>query len=132
MKLRSKICRLYHGMKRRCEDLKHDKYKYYGGKGIKVRMTIEELEELWEACEADSLNHPSINRIDPSKDYTFQNCEFIEKNFNKHRNHSEHNIKMTRVLKDFGMSYKEISKRLNMPRETVSKIVRGEINRLVV
>lgn len=45
-------------------------------------LTAAEAEELWEVCDADKLAHPSIDRVDPSKGYTFGNCRFIEKSEN--------------------------------------------------
>jgi hypothetical protein len=67
----------------RCNSPTDRKYRFYGGKGIKAKITIEELFILWKRDKADKLNHPSIDRIDPSKDYTLANCRFIEHQENR-------------------------------------------------
>lgn len=50
--------------------------------GRECTLTASEAEELWEVCGAERLAHPSIDRIDPKKGYTFGNCRFIEKSEN--------------------------------------------------
>ena len=64
--------------KRRCNDITHDHYKYYGGKGIKFYLTSKEGKVLWLRDKAYLMKNPSIDRKDINKDYTFDNCRFIE------------------------------------------------------
>lgn len=64
--------------RQRCNYKSNCNYKYYGGKGIKCLLTIKEIKQLWIRDNAESLVKPSIDRIDPNKDYTFANCRFIE------------------------------------------------------
>ena len=56
-------------------------YHRYGGRGIECRITVEELKYLWFRDEAWKLDKPSIDRKKSSKNYTLDNCQFIE--FNK-------------------------------------------------
>ncbi len=64
--------------KRRCRDVNHTKYIYYGGRGIKCTLTREEVIKLYERDNGYLLDKPSIDRIDPDGDYCYDNCRFIE------------------------------------------------------
>lgn len=57
-------------------------YKWYGGRGIKVLLTANDLKKLWFRDKAFLLKEPSIDRIDSNKDYTKNNCQYIEKREN--------------------------------------------------
>lgn len=74
---------LYRNAKRRCEDPKQKSYKYVGGRGIKFRMSMQEVIELFIRDDGYSLECPSLDRKDASKDYTFDNCRVIEKHINE-------------------------------------------------
>ena len=65
-------------IKSRCNILTHKTYKYYGGKGIKCLITMSDLKKLWFRDKAYNLKRPSIDRKDTNKDYTYDNCRFIE------------------------------------------------------
>jgi len=77
--LRDLLCLI----KQRCNYPKDKKYKYYGGKGIKNYLSYENLCFLWERDKAIKMKHPSIDRIDSNKDYTLENCQFIEMAINR-------------------------------------------------
>lgn len=62
----------------RCNNPNHRGYKYYGGRGIQLKMTIEEFKFLWFRDKAYLLKEPSIDRIDSNKNYEISNCKFIE------------------------------------------------------
>jgi len=68
----------YRLAKRRCTDKNHPKYKYYGGRGIKFKLTKEDIKDLWFRDKAFKLKHPSIDRIKQSNNYIKNNCRFIE------------------------------------------------------
>jgi len=84
-KRNSKLSKLWYNMKSRCGNPKDKKYKYYGGRGIKVKMTKEELLLLWERDKAYEMKQPSIDRIDPDGHYELSNCRFIEMDENRRR-----------------------------------------------
>lgn len=65
----------YENMVKRCKNLKNP---FYGGKGIKCELTFWELGVLYYKFNADKMNKPSIDRIDSAKNYTMDNCRFIE------------------------------------------------------
>lgn len=75
--------RFYSKLKQRCENPRHSTYASYGGKGIKALITLEEVKYLWFRDRAFELKEPSVDRIDPKKDYSLDNCRFIELTLNK-------------------------------------------------
>lgn len=68
----------HHHAEQRCNNSNHDKYKYYGGKGIKMLMTSKDFKSLWFRDKAYLLKRPSIDRINNDGNYTLKNCQFIE------------------------------------------------------
>jgi len=68
--------------KSRCENPKNNRYYHYGARGIKCQITIGDVEYLWKRDGAREMKIPSIHRIDSSKNYTLDNCAFIEKTLN--------------------------------------------------
>jgi hypothetical protein len=63
---------------RRCEDPRHASYRWYGGKGIKNYLTLDDLKFMWERYGAAKMKKPSIDRIDSNLHYTPGNCCFRE------------------------------------------------------
>lgn len=72
------LTQLWKNMKQRCGNPKDKKYRYYGGKGIKVKMTYADLVSLWRRCNGYRLKRPSIDRKNSNGHYTLENCRFIE------------------------------------------------------
>lgn len=54
----------------------------YYRKGIKCRITAKELKRLWFRDKAYLMKKPTIDRKDNNKNYTFQNCQYIEHRLN--------------------------------------------------
>lgn len=67
----------------RCNYQLANKYKYYGGKGIRCFLSLEDLRLLWHRDGAAKMKQPSIDRIDVTRDYTLKNCQFIEMEENR-------------------------------------------------
>jgi len=65
-------------IKTRCEYPKAINYKYYGGKGIKCLLSLDDIKFLWKRDNADTLKKPSIDRIDSNGNYELSNCRFVE------------------------------------------------------
>jgi len=80
--LDKKINQVYYGLKHRCENKKNISYHIYGGKGIKAKITKEEIKEIWIRDSAKNMKCPSIDRKDSNDDYIFYNCRFIERSEN--------------------------------------------------
>ena len=77
----------YNNAKRRCADPNDISFRYYGGRGIKPLLTIDEMEFLYKWYNAEDMERPSIDRIDNDGNYEFSNCRFIEQSENTRRAH---------------------------------------------
>lgn len=62
----------------RCENPNDSSYKFYGARGIRCHLTQADIEKLWKRDKAEAMERPSIDRIDSLKDYTLDNCQFLE------------------------------------------------------
>lgn len=62
----------------RCTNRSH---KYHIA-GIRCQITREELKRLWFKGKAYLMEKPSIDRLNPSKNYTFENCQYLEHRVN--------------------------------------------------
>ena len=77
-RLRNRWYRPLEYAKRRCTDPKHKEYHRYGGRGIVCTLTREEAIYIYKRDNGDLLERPSLDRIDPEGNYSFENCRFIE------------------------------------------------------
>ena len=71
----------------RCHHKRVTSYKWYGGKGVRVKMSFYDLAYLWKRDKANNLDRPSIDRIDSGGNYELKNCRFIELSENVRRAH---------------------------------------------
>ncbi len=69
----------------RCNNPNNPKYKRYGGRGIKVKITKADLQFLWYRDLAVMMKRPSIDRINNNGHYTLKNCRYIELGANTKR-----------------------------------------------
>lgn len=74
--------RSYEAAKSRCNNKNNQGYRWYGGKGVRFLMTLEEVKHLWVRDSAHKLEWPSIDRIDGNGHYEVSNCRFIEQRIN--------------------------------------------------
>ncbi len=65
-------------IKNRCGNHSNKSYSDYGGRGIKCLITEEEIKNLWFRDKAYEMKQASIDRINNDRDYTLDNCRFIE------------------------------------------------------
>lgn len=66
----------------RCRDRCFAKAKAYYAKRITFHLTAEQAKTLWDRDKAHLLKKPSLDRIDPKGNYTFENCQIIEHTLN--------------------------------------------------
>jgi hypothetical protein len=66
----------------RCNNSNHPDFHRYGGRGIQQLMADKDFKFLWLRDKAYLMKHPSIHRIKNDKNYTIDNCQFLE-----HREH---------------------------------------------
>lgn len=87
-----KITRLYANIKSRCNNSNDKKFKYYGGKGIKSNLTISDLRFLWDRDNAKDMIQPSLDRKNSDKNYSIENCQFIEMKENRAKRWIKKNV----------------------------------------
>jgi|SRR3990167_177478 len=76
----------FNSIKTRC----NKRSSFYFRNGIKVKISCDELKELWLRDKADFMVKPTIHRINPIGNYTKDNCQFIE--WAEHKHHSKRRI----------------------------------------
>lgn len=114
---KNRLYQIWAAMRRRCYNENCDAYPYYGGKGIQVCQSWRDYVKFkaW-ALKNGYAENLTIDRIDPEKDYTPSNCQWITK---------EENIARAKMLpqaikdKAFeflaqGKQYKDICTELNI------------------
>ena len=72
----------YDSIKQRCNNSKATGYKNYGGRGIKCLITANEVKQIWFRDKGYLMKKPSIDRKENNGNYTFENCQFMEKSAN--------------------------------------------------
>ena len=72
----------YYAIGARCNNPKNKCFKYYGERGIKRLITVEELKFLWFRDKAYLMLIPTIDRKNNDGDYTFENCRYLEMGLN--------------------------------------------------
>lgn len=68
--------------RQRCRNPNASGFSHYGGRGIRCHLAPNEIQAIWERDKAHLLRSPSLDRIDSDKDYTKDNCRFIEQRDN--------------------------------------------------
>ena len=85
-------------LKQRCEYPKHVRYRCYGGRGIKVLLTLADIKKLWLRDKACRMKQPSIDRVDTNQHYAFSNCQFIELSENIKKKWREYRTHVPRIF----------------------------------
>lgn len=126
-------------MKRRCYEISHNRYQYYGGKGIKVcerwlepkgKGFINFLEDMGLA---PSTGH-SLERKEVDQDYTKDNCTWataIEQANNKTNNilikHSDGRVySLRRWCEMLSLAYKTEWNRLSIQSRSIKEVLGEE------
>src|SRR5215472_9946293 len=73
-----RIARAFYNARARCINPSTNRFHRYGGRGIKILITLDQIRQLWDRDKASTMKRPSLDRINNDEDYTFENCRFIE------------------------------------------------------
>ena len=110
----------------RCNNHKCPAYRYYGGRGIKTYLKLEDVKFLWHRDKANKMKRPSIDRINNDGHYELSNCRFIEasENIKRNRPFSSKDIKKIRnaYFKEHRTQV-ELASRFGVRQTTISNIV---------
>ena len=131
----NRVSRLYitwYGMKSRCSNKNQDSYKDYGDKGIKVCPEWHDYVNFkeWALANgyADNLN---IDRVDNSKDYNPENCQWITRGENStKRNNLQrrlNNVEVQQIRMLYasgkGFTYKELARYYGLAESPIRDII---------
>lgn len=98
MKTNKPWLRTYQLIKQRCLNKNQENYSRYGGSGIKILISKEELKTLWFRDNATKMKCATIDRIDPKGNYVFENCRYLERSENSRRGSFKTHCKMGHLL----------------------------------
>lgn len=132
--------RAFAGIHARVNYKKVHNYHLYGGRGIKMLMTRDDLKYLWFKDKAYEMKRPSIDRIDPDGHYSIENCQYLElsENIAKKRslrceNHpnakltNKNVIKIRKQYKSGKFTALQLGKLYGVDASVISKIIRNVI-----
>ncbi len=87
----TRLYNIYRHMIWRCENPNADQYPYYGGKGVEICKEWREDFKAFKkwAYENGYNDNLSIDRIDPDKDYSPDNCQWISSSENIAKRHKQ-------------------------------------------
>ncbi len=111
--------------------------RLYVHQGIRCRISVDEIRELWLRDRAEDMESPSIDRIDPRADYVFHNCRFIEIKDNVSRKRHNAGLNLPKPYKDLDFAKRcrqvgswtgqtEAAKLLGATRPVFGKWCRGD------
>lgn len=126
----TRVYHIYNSIKQRCYYKKHNSYKNYGGRGIK--MYDEWLDDFmafynW-AYENGYDDNLTIDRIDVNGNYEPNNCRWVDMKQQAQNRRSNMNYTIngeTRCLKEWcellGLNYKIVWNRINRLNQPIEK-----------
>lgn len=109
----------YKGIVSRCKN-----HPLYRAQGIRCRITVAELKELWIRDKADDMDRPSIDRVDPDGDYVFHNCRYLElrQNCARARYSSGFKIPTPFAESEFSAKCREFSAFIGIRKDAAKKL----------
>ena len=131
--------RSYHSMKQRCYNEKCKDYYLYGGRGIKVcDRWLESFENFLEDM-GNRPNNTSLDRINPEKDYSPENCRWADtktQSLNKRNSKYVTFNNETRLLIEFceelNLHYNTVIERLRRHKWSIEKTLSTKTNKCFI
>lgn len=126
----TKIYMMWKNMKKRCYNPKCDRYKNYGGRGVKIcNCWLKDFKYFYNWAMKNGYKEGlSIDRIDVNGNYEPRNCRFIsmeEQYLNRTDNHNITYKGKTQTMKkwsdELGINYDTLRHRLNNYGWTIEK-----------
>lgn len=113
---KTRIYRIWHAMKSRCQNKNHSAYKDYGAKGISVCKKWEDPKKFIDWAFRNGYKKDlTLERIDINKNYNPTNCTFVTK--------SEQNRNTSRNIffrfKEIKITLAQLARKLNIGRSTL-------------
>ncbi len=130
----AKLYLIWASMKARCYNTFTERYKFYGGKGIRVCKEWENDYRIFKKWALDSgyENGLTIHRVDKDKNYNSNNCIIITKKEHNQFNMPPHKLKISdtqikKILDLFteGITRKHIANVFTISIHTVYQILNG-------
>lgn len=82
----TRLYKLWKGMLARCSNPARDNYQYYGAKGIRVCQRWKDYALFYTDMGPSYVPGLQLDRVDPTKDYTPENCRWLTQSENAGRN----------------------------------------------
>lgn len=128
----SHLYRVWHNMKGRCNNPNNPDYKYYGGRGIKIKWPNFQEFRDW-AIKNGYDPDLEIDREDRDGNYSPENCRWVTPKENRRNRRGRHWITFrgeTKMLADWaretGINYKTIRSRIEYLGWSVEKALTTE------
>ena len=123
---------IWAGMKARCYNEKHIRYKRYGGRGIKVcERWLNSFQSFYDDMGKRPSDKYQIDRIDTNGDYEPNNCRWVtaEEN-NQNRSSTKMNVDTIKMIRDdhdnTNMTHLELAKKYGISKAQVTSIVNNK------
>lgn len=125
---KTKLHKRWESMIARCEYIKHQHYKNYGGRGISVYEDWHNYENFrnW-ALDNGYSEDLSLDRIDNNGNYEPSNCRFVtmkEQSSNKRNNHwvqcGSYNLTISQFSEKYGVPKSTVIWRLKNSRDVLT------------
>lgn len=116
---------VWEAMRRRCYNPNSDKYKYYGGKGVKIcDRWLQSFDNFFGDMGARPTATHSIDRIDVNGDYAPENCRWATKQEQMNNRTDNHFIDCAGVK----MTIADAARRYNIKYANLEAILRKGIS----
>ena len=120
----------FYSARRRCNVIKDKNYIDYGLKGIKFKLSMRDVKFMWFRDKANSMKHPSIDRINSCGDYQLDNCQFLEHNQNTGKELKKKILQydLNGIFIKEWESLTKASKELNIQVSGINAVLKGRYN----